>query len=84
MKQVFVDVICLLPAGGNLSRIYVSLIFDYLSISVEGGNGRPGLSWKNHGCKFTPSWEMAVKTTRVCVRQSADKDKPNSISFSLK
>jgi hypothetical protein len=66
IKQVFIDVICLWPAGRNLGGIHASLIFDYLSISIEGK--RPSrIILENHGCKFTHSWEMAVKPTCVCV-----------------
>jgi hypothetical protein len=40
-----------------------SLIFDNLSISIEGKTVNPGYS----GCKFTHSWEMGIKLTCVCV-----------------
>jgi hypothetical protein len=46
IKQVFVDVICLGPAGGNLGGIHASLIFDYLSISIEGKTTNPGYPGK--------------------------------------
>jgi hypothetical protein len=46
IKQVFVDVICLWPAGGNLGKIHASLIFDYLSISIEGKTANPGYPGK--------------------------------------
>jgi hypothetical protein len=43
-----------------------SLIFDYLSISIEGK--RPTqVILENLVCKFTHSWETAVKPTCVCV-----------------
>jgi hypothetical protein len=41
------------------------IIFDYLSISIEGK--RPTrIILENHGCKFTRSWETAIKPTCVC------------------
>jgi hypothetical protein len=46
LKQVFVDV-CIWPAGGNLGGIHASLvIFDYLSISIEGKTANPGYPGK--------------------------------------
>jgi hypothetical protein len=67
IKQVFVDVICLWPAGGNLGGIYA--IVWYLNIYPFQLRGkRPTrVILENHGCKFTHSWETAVKPTCVCV-----------------
>jgi hypothetical protein len=66
-KYLFVKVICLWPAGGNLGGIHASLIFDYLSISIEVK--RPTqVILENCGCKFTHLWETAVK---LAERESA-------------
>jgi hypothetical protein len=67
IKQVFVNVICLWPAGGNLGGIHATVW--YLTIYPFQ------LRWKwptrvileNHGCKFTHSWETVVKLACVCV-----------------
>jgi hypothetical protein len=67
IKQVFVDVICLWPAGESLGGIHATVW--YLTICpFQMRRKRPTrVILENHGCKFTHSWKMAVKPTYECV-----------------
>jgi hypothetical protein len=80
IKQGFVDVICLWPAGGNLDGIHAT--GWYLTIyPFQLRRKRPTrVILENHGCKFTHSCETAVKPTCVCVfKDKKTKGKHNMI-----
>jgi hypothetical protein len=65
IKQVFVDVICLWPAGGNLGGIHVTVW--YLTICpFQVRRKRPTrVILENMGCEFTLSWKTALTSVLI-------------------
>jgi hypothetical protein len=67
IKQVFVDVICLWPAGRNLIGIHATVWYLTIYPFQLRGKRPTRVILGNHGCKFTDSWKTAVKLTCVCM-----------------